>query len=276
MKATTVLAIVLFCLLPFSPFVHAVPLDVSSGGVEISGPAEITVHNGLIGSNYYSGVFNWNPRLNVWIPTGYGSELFTFRASEYYPLDQGRSWTYTLSSGGTLTLAVNGTDQICDLPCIRLEASDGSVTNWISDDTGIWMTRYANPDGSRTLWCPPMKVTPPQLYLGTQSLYPFTDAPFGMEGYQFGSHDGWSSFVVKGIEDLTVPAGVFTDCLRATFVYNYTDTWSGMVGLRTEEIWFAQGVGMVKRIKTEVAALDSGIFGSAIEIYLLQSYSVPE
>jgi hypothetical protein len=101
MKTAIALSAALFCLLLVSPHVQAVQLDVSSGGVEVTGPAEITIHNGLLGSDYFYGVFRWNSRKNIWEPTDHGLEPFTFRTSEYFPLDQGKSWTYALSVGGT-------------------------------------------------------------------------------------------------------------------------------------------------------------------------------
>lgn len=254
-----------------------VSVDVSDGGMEVAGPQTIIMHNVLVGSAYYYVAFQWLPVLNVWRPVTYGVEDSSVRAADYYPLDQGDTWTYLRSSGGTLTLTVNGTGKICGRTCIRLEADDGSATYWISDESGIFMTRYIFTDGSYLTWCPPMKITPAQLYLGAQSLSSFTDAPLRLpSGVQVGSQSGWTSFAVKGIEDVTVPAGTFTDCFRSMSTRTGTDTWTGVAGVRVEEGWYAYGVGIVKWINGEVAALGGAILQSACQVYTLQSYSVGE
>jgi hypothetical protein len=176
-----------------------------------------------------------------------------------------------------LTLTVNGTDLVCGLESKRLEVSDGSYSNWINGAEGLFMTRIANPDGSNTTFCPPMKMVPAQMYLGMKELNSFQDAIFADSGGSpFGSHDGWSSFTVKGLEDVSVPAGTFTDCLRATFVYSFTETWSGAYGFRTEEAWYARGVGIVKRVSTDIVCSGGTIVALNAETFRLESFAVAE
>lgn len=264
------------CLLMPSPAFSA-SVDMSNGGVEVADPSTIILHNALVGPAYYSVTFQWHPLFNVWYVTDYGPENPTFSARQYFPLMNGSSWTYVRSSGGTLTLTTNGTEWICGRPCIRLSASDGGATFWISDETGVWMTRYANPDGSATTYCPPMKISPAQMYLGTQELSPFEGNIFGDDGdIPFGRLYGWSTFTVKGMEDVTVPAGTFSDCFRATFVYSFTDTWIGTEGVRTDEAWYARGIGIVRRIVTDIRSSGGTILSSSAETYQLQSFAIPE
>ena len=45
-------------------------------------------------------------------------------------------------------------------------------------------------------------------------------------------------FSIIGIEDVTVPAGTFTDCVK---VYHTTGTYDSVA-------WYAEGIGMVQRI----------------------------
>lgn len=254
----------------------AVQVDISSGGVEVTGPNTMTLHNAFVKSSYYYGLFKWNPTRNIWSLIGSGLEDPTFSSREYYPLEQGMEWTYQLSGGGTLTLTVNGTDDICGVTCIRLEGSDGSVTDWLNDETGVSMARFLNGYGYSTTWCPPMKIAPPQMYVGSQSLNQFSDAAFkDYSGNTIGLHSGWSSFVVKGLEDVTVPAGTFTDCLRTTYVYSFTDTLSGMYGYRTEEAWYAQNVGIARRVSTDLGIMGGAIISSIIETFQLSSFTGP-
>jgi hypothetical protein len=211
----------------------------------------------------------------MWYLTDYALEEPTFSAQVYYPLEEGSSWTYATSDGGQHTMTVAGTEEICGETCIRLSSSDGTVTFWINDETGIWMSRYVNPDGTYTDFCPPIKIAPPQLYLGTQSLYPFYDQTyFYPPNIPIGTLDGWSHFVAKGLEEVTVPAGTFADCIRATYIFSYTST-DGSYAVRTEETWYAEGVGIVKRVQTAAYGLGGYIFYTVAKSYDLQSYALP-
>jgi len=277
MKTARTIISLCFCLLAISGWASAAPIDATSGGVEVIGPNRMVFHNLYLlrQSTYVYGIFQWNTLLNTWYPVAYGLEEPTFSAREYYPLEQGSSWTYQRSDGGELTLTVAGTQDICEQTCIRLDGSDGSATYWINDATGIRMTRYVNADGTYTDFCPPMKITPPQLYLGTQSLDSFNDAPyFYPPGILLGTLDGWSQFTAKAVEDVTVPAGTFLDSIRATYTFSYTAS-DGSYAVRTEETWYAQGIGIVKRVQMESYGIGGMIFFSGIRSYDLKSYSLP-
>lgn len=251
------------------------PVDGSSGGVEVTAPDEFIFHNLFFGSTYNYGVFKWDPRKHVWYPTYYGLEDPTFNTQEYYPFDVGRSWTYSLSSGGSNTLTITGTEEICGQTCFRQDSSGGGVSYWINDEAGVSMTKMVNADGSYTDFCPPLKLSPPQLYLGMLSLHPFYDAPyFYAPGVPAGTLDGWSHFVCKGLEDVTVPAGIFPDCIRNTFIFSYTAT-DGSYAVRTEETWHAQGIGVVKRVQVAAYGIGGYIYHSEASSYDLTSYTLP-
>jgi len=81
---------------------------------------------------------------------------------------------------------------------------------------------------------------------------------------------------VKAVEDVTVPAGTFTDCVHVTFMFSYNESSSGGFGFRVEEAWLAKDVGMVKRIKSETFCIGGYIYNNSAETYLLQSYSIPQ
>jgi hypothetical protein len=272
------LAIVL-CLFFLATPAAAVPisLDASVAGTEFIGPDTMIMHNVLVNSEYYSVTFKWSWPRNVWYPVDYSLEEPTFSTREYYPLEVGDSWTYQTAYGGSLVLTITGTEEICGQQCVRLDSSSGDTSYWINDETGAYMARYVNSTSDYTDFCPPMKMTPPQLYLGLQSLNPFYDAGyFYPPGIPLGSLDGWSNFVVKGLEDVTVPAGTFPDCIRATFIFSYTEPVQGQYAIRTEESWYAKDVGIVKRMATELYCQGGYIFHSSLEsLELVDSSRLP-
>ncbi len=49
---------------------------------------------------------------------------------------------------------------------------------------------------------------------------------------------------IVGLEDVTVPAGVFKDCVRIDSEYDYLT--HGVIGRATDSTWYAPGVGIVK------------------------------
>jgi hypothetical protein len=275
MKRTIIglLAVVSFLLLLIGPS-QAATIDITNGGMEVTGPNTMRLHNVLSNGNYYYVDFEWRPRRNIWAATGYGLET-TFDTSAYWLLKQGSTWTYLLSGGGTEVLTVNGTQDVCGLTCIRLDSSDGTLTYWINDDTGLFMTRYVFPDGIYNEWCTPEKIAPAQTYPGSQSLNTFEGvmgSPYGV----FATMTGWTQFTAKAVEDVTVPAGTFTDCVHAAFVMSYNESANGGFGFRVEEVWLAKDVGLVKRIKSETFCIGGYIYNNSAETYLLQSYSIPQ
>ena len=164
------LLVIVFCSL-FSisaGSVHAVQLDISSGGVEIVGPDTMVIRNGEVGPNRYSATFRWNQYSNIWYLIDYGPEL-AFASAEFYPLDVGDTWTYlrTDANGSvtTLTKTVTGTDDICGITCMRLEHSDGHTEWQISDETGVWLVLDREPGLSHKIYCPPVQVSNPFSYL---------------------------------------------------------------------------------------------------------------
>lgn len=50
----------------------------------------------------------------------------------------------------------------------------------------------------------------------------------------------------------------------------------GSCAVRTEETWYAQGVGFVRRVKTAAYGVGGTIFSSDIKSYDLESYSIPQ
>jgi hypothetical protein len=277
--ATTALLCILIIFAPAASW--AISIDASNAGVEVTAPNEVIFHNLLKNADgtYLYGVFRWSPLLNIWYPIEAGPEEPTFKTYHYWPMAQGNSWTYTMAYqgipyGGTYTLTVDGTADICGQPSLVLLDTGGTVTYWINDETGVWMTRYMNPDGTYTDYCPAMKIAPAQIYPGSQSFNP-SDGTFYLPGGS-GTLRGWSIFVVKGLEDVTVPAGTFPNCLRATFNYSYTNLSDGSFGVRTEETWHAAGVGIVKRVNAETYGWDGMIFFSKNRVDSLISYTVSE
>ncbi|RJP17233.1 MAG: hypothetical protein C4520_17170 [Candidatus Abyssobacteria bacterium SURF_5] len=271
-RLITVVATIAFLALTASPGL-SVPLDITSAGMEVTGPTTFTMHNGLVGPHLYWAAFQWNPLKLAFQMTGsYGVEDPTFKAMEYYPLEVGNTWTYARSGGGTLTITVTGTDEICGVTCMRMENSDGKIDWYVSDDTGVWLVQTQNPDYSYVVFCP-VQICNPYGYIGFSKLTPYEDAPIYMSGgIPIGSMTGYMSYTGNGLETVATPAGTFPDCVRANLAHSYTTTWHTAV--MNDELWFAKGIGLVKNITMTATALDGSLVESFTEVLILESATV--
>lgn len=268
------------CLCQLSTLVYAIPLDITNAGMEVVEPLDpnnpatsFILRNGLVGSDFYWGKFRWNSYRNVFQPTGeYGLEDPTFKASEYYPLHIGDTWTYRCSDGGTLTRTVTGTEEVCGVTCMRLENSDGGAEWWVSDDTGVWLAKTRNPDGSHVVFCP-LRLCNPHPYIGFSKLTPYEDIPiYDPLGTLVGSMTGYFSYTGNTLETVVTPAGTFVDCFRGNLMHSFSNPWTA--NILTDEVWFAHGVGPVKQISTEAAAADGSLFSTFTEVLILESATV--
>ena len=176
---------------------------------------------------------------------------------EYYPLEQGRSWTYSVTK-----FDAQDTKQVSEFSrrtkpmrtldgrqVVPLEYSkDGRITGWvyvIEDDTG-------------TLW------------YARQGAKQSTPTPFGKYAirYPIGIGASWSDSmrtfllpvdeevpytmtIVVLADSVTVPAGRFENCLRVRLQGKKKIEgglyWGGTVSLDATD-WYCAGVGFVKSV----------------------------
>jgi len=278
MKKVIVIFCLCFGLCAGSGLAHAVPLDVSNAGMEAAGPDEpdtMVLRNLRVGPNFYHGIFRWHPVFNLWYLTGYGMEGSTFKSQDYFPLAVGDTWTYQLSGGGTRTLTVTGSDEICGDSYMRMEDSGGAINWWRNDDTGVWYVRSQNPDGSYLTYCPPINVSAPYVYSGFSKLTPYENAVLrNAAGAQIANFNGYFSYTGNLNETVVAPAGTFANCPRTNLIICNTETSAGTNGVHIDEIWWAEGVGIVKRITGYTEILKGTLLYNAVQVEILESATV--
>jgi hypothetical protein len=131
-----------------------------------------------------------------------------------------------------------------------------------SDTNGI--TMYGEYDVEEWGWRrseydPPLNYLAGEVSIGTKktgsSTMKYTDSEgiSEIEGTIF-----WET-TVEGVEDVTVPAGTFENCLKIKIIYNMvssdvSDTESGEITM-----WLAKGVGMVKQSHEETETEDGDV-----------------
>ena len=144
----------------------------------------------------------------------------TYKGSDYYPLNVGNTWVYnlgtvevdeeTITINGVTYQAVKSTVVSCD------EGGDSDIAITYSEEGVVGLV----PDALGDL----LILLPKEMKAGDSWVTLFD------EGVKL-------THTFEGLEDITVPAGTFSDCLKIKVDLDddYTDI-----------LWFAKNVGLVK------------------------------
>jgi len=155
--------------------------------------------------------------------------------NDYYPLKEGNNWTFSLPTGGEMTITVAGLEDVKGVKCARLEcdlADQGKTTSWLVADTdGVWTYKFKNPQGEIEFPKPLLQIKLP-----------------------FKPGDKWQAQLPRqqsidtqmesvGREMIKVPVGTF-ECIRIDTVVTVGEKKA------TTSTWYADGVGQVQMTAT--------------------------
>ncbi len=179
------------------------------------------------------------------IPLNDGTE---FTISEYMPLGQGNTWTYREEDDELTVKTISGTENINGVDAAKMIDEDGDYDLWTNSNGLVWYKEYDADDipgcgWSQLIFDPPIYASDPVVSVGStfssNSVLIATDCT-GSLATSSVSYE----FRIEGIENVTVPAGTFNNCLRIK------GTLTVNSGTQTSEmtIWLAKGVGEVKFI----------------------------
>src|SRR5579862_782565 len=164
---------------------------------------------------------------------------FSIPASNYYPLAVGDTWTYRMSPG----------TKVYDAEVMSSRTIEGTKTYAMAvGDTYSYMAvrpdgvyEYGQGDPSQrrkaVLFDPPQLVYKLPFQVGDE-----WETPALSEPNEKNSETVLVDGQVDGVESVTVPAGVFPDCVKVT-----VDDPRDAPADRTD-LWFAPNVGIVKTV----------------------------
>ncbi len=186
------------------------------------------------------------------------------RTADYFPLGQGDTWTYDseVTSEGdswqeTVTKTVSGTETIKGVEAAVLTEDDGDYSLYTSDDNGVTLYAEHNVKDSgweRLEYDPPLNLLPGEIYVGLTKSSSATLTYTTSDGLSLtGTYS--VELTVEGIEDVTVPAGTFEDCLRVRFTGERASS-DGNSETFAFTTWLAKGVGDVKSAGRQTATVD--------------------
>lgn len=210
--------------------------------------------------------------LSLLIPFWILSKIGSAEGGEgYYPLKQGMTWEYTVSSGksGTKKLIIKNLppQEIDDKTVTPREWDWGGnlVTHFVAEDeSGVYKIAEQRP-GSKEL----IKITPPVYYIK----YPISMESTWDIVTKMGDRDMKITQTIYSVSDsVKVPAGTYKDCLKikndGTDISQDKDNSS----LTVEAMeWYAPGTGCVKSMATFMKKEKNNLTSLETVIYQLES-----
>lgn len=191
---------------------------------------------------------------------GDGGGVTVYKTADYYPLAQGDTWTYQgpytqTQVPGFLNKAVSGTETIDSVIATKvLIEFGGDYELWTVDSNGItYYKDYHNPPSgwSQEVYDPPLNYLPAEVSIGTIKSHNFrvyfTDSTGASEMAQLSGET-----TVVALEDVTVPAGTFTDCLKTETTHTLISSTIPEITYNVKTtLWVAKAVGVVKRVDNQ-------------------------
>ena len=172
----------------------------------------------------------------------------TFSISEYFPLGQGDTWTYREEDDDLTVKTVAGTEEINGVDAAKIIDEDGDYYLWTNSNGLVWYKEYDADDipgcgWQQIIFNPPVIASGDVVSIGSAYASTSTLSETDCTG---GSATVSVSYLfnIEGIENVTVPAGTFNNCLRIKGILAV----NGSTETNEMTIWLAKGVGEVKSI----------------------------
>jgi len=177
---------------------------------------------------------------------------------EYYPLSQGDSWTYSVIEGEESerrNLRIDGEEIVNGIKTVRIFSGEDEYNCIAFDSEGIKKYKeFDIEDNEYEIYNPP-KLIFPNIEIGEVKEYSTNWIEYGMNGEKKEEGTETGQIKLESIENIEVPAGRFTDCLKFSIFSEEKDT-AGNYEKGDCSVWLALGVGKVKEfcIDTEYEA----------------------
>jgi hypothetical protein len=178
----------------------------------------------------------------------------TYYIAEYFPLAQGDTWTYRDTvDGDSSTSTISGTETINGVVAAKRIDEDGDYELFTNSNGLTYYKKYDADDlegcgWSQSVFTPPITI-PAEVSIGAKYTSNFTTNYSNCRG-ESKTTTSSMEFTVEGIEDVTVTAGTFKDCLKLKMKSNNMFSDEGQIQSGEETTWLAKGVGEVKSVPT--------------------------
>jgi len=189
-----------------------------------------------------------------------------YDTAEYFPLGQGDTWTFhEIEREGetvdedTETYAIMGTETISGkIAAKKVELDDGDY-ELFTNTNGIQFYKDYETDSEEDggvieetfdIYSPPIMYVPPRVSVGTKHSFKSTLIHKSSTGFNVTAKIT-GEMVVEGMEDITVIAGTFQDCLKIRVTRHVAVAKLQYEEFTETTIWLAKGVGKVKEMSSD-------------------------
>jgi hypothetical protein len=196
-----------------------------------------------------------------------------YDTAEYFPLGQGDTWTFheiehegNTEEEDTETYAIMGTEKISGkFAAKKVELDDGNY-ELITNTNGIQFYKDYETDTEDgggieetfDTYSPPIMYVPPRVSVGTRHSFKSTLIHKSSTGFNVNAKIT-GEMVVEGIEDITVAAGTFQDCLKIQLTRHVIVSKLQYEGHTEVTMWLAKGVGTIKEMSSDTE-FTGGVF----------------
>ena len=173
--------------------------------------------------------------------------------SQYFPMDVGNKWVYwtysargeEASGEGTRVSSIESKETLNgrDVYLFKMYQEAGSIFYYSLDKRGIYLDKISEED-EYVIFSPPVLLFPNNLKFNQKLKLSSSAKVYNSNGKLIDKGTIKGEVIAKDIEDITVPAGRFEDCLRIYSLLNYK--LKRTLTVMTNTTWFAQNVGKIK------------------------------
>lgn len=179
--------------------------------------------------------------------------------SRYFPMDVGNEWVYVykiysterggVSEGGTRVSSIQSKQILNgrEIYLLQLEQDKKSIFYHSLGKEGVYLHKIAYEDEC-IVFSPPILLFPDTFEFNQELKVSSSVRVYDSNGALTDEGIINGEVIVEGIEDITVPAGRFKDCLRTSF--SLTRQLRTNLKTMTNTSWLAQGVGKVREKQT--------------------------
>ena len=191
--------------------------------------------------------------------------LLPYASADYFPLNQGNTWTYKRTGerdgepfeDNHETQTIDGTKAVGRVVYAKKVEDDGDYTLF-SNTNGVQVAEdyeIGNDGGSSVetvdTFKPPLQYMPSRFSVGTIHTFKSVLNHKDSSGVKAAAKIELQT-IVEGIEDISVAAGDFNDCVRVRMIRNLSAPKLNTSETSDTTTWLAKGVGIVKEISTTV------------------------
>lgn len=176
-----------------------------------------------------------------------------YNLEEYYPLVQGNMWKYSTADdegSGEEKSEIAGREMIDGKETIKKFFPDYGDNKCLAiDSEGVKIYKHFKKaeveSGDEDIIYNPPRLIFPNLEPGQVKEYSTVWSKRSLSGKKKEEGSEVGQIKLEFVENIEVPAGKFTDCLKFSVIYN-VKSFNGESENRECDVWFAPGVGMVK------------------------------